>query len=203
MPVSDSSSDKSEGISSMNTYYALSKNLTEAASYKLVRRSDEDIVFANGSILGWLFFLVGSATLFLLVYSGYLTHLLRDKQSAAFILLGCTSAFFTVFGFLAGIGHSKFIIDLPAKTYTKKDLSFKGINVTTGPITDISASVELKTLIFRGGEHDLYIAKIISDNFKEIIIAVTMSRKRIDDLLEILRGRLNISVIETDKRPAA
>jgi len=187
----------------MNIYYALSKNLTEAASYKLVRRSDEKIVFANGSILGWLFFLVGSVTLFLLVYSGYLTHLLRDKQSAAFIPLGCTGVFFTVFGFLAGIGHSKLIIDPPAKTYTRNDLSFKGITVSTGPITDLSVSVELKTLIFRGGEHDLYIAKIVSDNFKEIIIAVTKSRKRIDDLLETLRGRLNIPVIETDKRPAA
>lgn len=187
----------------MNVYYALSKNLTEAASYKLVRQSDRKIVFSNGSILGWLFFLIGSATLFLLVSSGYLTDLLRDKQSAAFILFGFTSVFFTVFGFLAGFGHSKFIIDLPAKTYIKKYLSFKGITVTSGPITDLSASVELNTLIFRGGEHDLYIAKIVSDEFEEIIIAVTKSRKRIDDLLKTLRGRLNIPVIETDKRPAA
>src|SRR5512147_1861053 len=120
----------------MNIYYALSKNLTEAASYKLVRQSDREIVFSNGSILGWLFFLIGSATLFLLVYSGYLADLLRDKQSAAFILFSFTSVFFTAFGFLAGFGHSKLIIDLPDKTYTKKALSFKGISVTSGPITD-------------------------------------------------------------------
>ncbi len=172
----------------MNFFYAVNKNLTEAASYRLTRRSERFLVFSNGSTLGWLFFLVGAAMFSLLLYSGLITQLSLQKGLAAGVFLIGTSAFFTISGFLAGIGTSKLIFDLSSRTYSKQDLSLRGFVITRGPLTDFSGiSVELKTLRIRGGKYPIYLAKLLSDKFKkDLIIGVSRSRRHIYDLSEQL-----------------
>ncbi len=184
----------------MNFFYALNKNLTEAASYRLTRRTERVLVFSNGSPSGWLFFLVGAAMLSLLLYSGLITQLSLQKGLAAGVFLIGTSAFFTVSGFLAGIGTSKLIFDLSSRTYTKQDLSLRGFVITGGPLTDFSGiSVERKTLRIRGGKYPVYLAKLLSDKFKQdMIIGISRSRKRIYDLSEQLTRQLGILLRNVD-----
>lgn len=187
----------------MDFVYALNKNLTEAASYKLIRSSERLLVFSNGSVLGWLFFLAGVAISSVLLYSGFITRLSLQKELAACVLFIGASAFFTVLGFIAGIGTSKLIIDPSSKTYAKKDLSLKGIAGINGPLTDFSGiSLELKILRIRGGEYPVYLAKLLSDKFKkDLIIGISRSRSKIYDLSELLTRQLGIPIIERSAEP--
>ncbi len=187
----------------MNLFHLLNKNLREASSYKLVKRSERLLVFSNGSELGWLFFLCGVTISSLLLYSGLLTELSFQKELAACIFLCCTSAFFTVFGFIAGIGTSKLTIDLSSKTYSKTDLSLKGFVSITGVFSDLAGiSLDVKILRIKGGEYPVYIAKLLSGKLKEgLIIGVSHSKTKIQNLLEMLTRQLGISVVRGNSEP--
>lgn len=187
----------------MDFMYALNKNLTEAASYKLIRRSERLLVFSNGSTLGWLFFLAGVAMSSLLLYSGFITRLSLQQDLAACVLLIGASAFFTLFGFIAGLGTSKLSIDLSTKTYAKKDLSLRGFFRMSGPASDFSGIVlEVKILRMKGGKYNVYLAKLLSGKFKEdLIIGISRSRSGVYDLSELLTRQLGLPLIERGAGP--
>jgi hypothetical protein len=185
----------------MDFFYLLNKNLKEASSYKLVRRSEWLLVFSNGSALGWLFFLGGITISSLLLYSGLLTKTFFQKELAAGIFICCTSAFFTVFGFIAGVGTSKLIFDLSSKTFSKTDLSLKSFIRITGIFSDLSGiSLDVKILRIKGREYPVYIAKLLSGKFKEdLIIGVSHSKAKVHNLLEMLSRQLGVSVVPGNK----
>jgi hypothetical protein len=184
----------------MNFLYTLNKNLKEAASYKLVRRSETLLVFSNGSELGWLFFAGGVVITAMLLYSGFLAESAFQEELVASIFFVGTSVFFTGFGFLAGIGTSKLIIDLPSKTFSKQDLSLKGFKTMSWPLSGLSGLCVKITVLWMRGQYPVYIARLLSKEFKkDLVIGASNSRSKIDRVAEILRSQLGIPVIEGGK----